>query len=246
MDVDVLDLQIGSLVREFSFRPSSSDNGVIGQVFIDRAYDLRKLRRYAELLDFVGGARTTGRRPLIVDAGANIGATAVYFIGQCPDALVIAIEPETGNFRLLVDNTRSLNVRALQCALAGERGRARVVDPGEGHWGYRTEPVNNGAFENTVECTTVNDIFAQYATDYFPLIVKIDIEGAEKDVFARNTEWVQKTPLIVVEIHDWMLPRQGTALPFLRCIAQYDRDFVHISENIFSISNSLMDLLPGG
>jgi len=34
-----------------------------------------------------------------------------------------------------------------------------------------------------------------------------------------------------------MLPRQGTSRNFLKCIANLDRDFLHIGENIFSIRN---------
>jgi hypothetical protein len=61
----------------------------------------------------------------------------------------------------------------------------------------------------------------------------------EAELFAANTGWVARTPLLIVELHDWLLPKAGTARTFLRCISQLDRDFVHIGENIFSIANDL-------
>jgi hypothetical protein len=70
-----------------------------------------------------------------------------------------------------------------------------------------------------------------------PFIAKIDIEGAEADLFAANTGWVQSFDLVIIELHDWMLPGQGTSRNFLKCIANLDRDFLHIGENIFSIRN---------
>jgi hypothetical protein len=45
--------------------------------------------------------------------------------------------------------------------------------------------------------------------------------------------------VLVIELHDWMLPRAANSGPFLREIAVRDRDFVYHGENIFSISNQL-------
>ena len=93
--------------------------------------------------------------------------------------------------------------------------------------------------EGIVPAVTINQIYESHAARCFPFIVKLDVEGAEKDVFSGNTEWVARTPLIIVELHDWLMPRQGGATPFLRCISALDRDFVFIGENVFSIANDL-------
>lgn len=71
-------------------------------------------------------------------------------------------------------------------------------------------------------------------------MVKIDIEGGESDLFSANTEWVAKTPLIIIELHDWLLTGTANSRTFLQCIAGHNRDFVHIGENVFSIDNDLM------
>ena len=240
MNLERLELEIGDERRSFYLRPGSSDAPVIGQVFVDGAYDLSRLVRFDELSRHLAAGRATGRRPLIVDAGANIGATSLWFATQCRDALVIAIEPEPANFQLVVENTRGCSVLPVPAALASGPKLMRVLDAGEGYWGFRTEAISEcNAATGDVECLSVNEIFSAHAADCFPFIVKIDIEGGEKDVFEQNTEWISQTPLLIVELHDWLLPGQGTSGPFLRAIAREDRDFVHMGENIFSIANDL-------
>jgi FkbM family methyltransferase len=240
MKVDILKFRVGDREREFYVRPQSSDTEVIGQIFVDSAFDISRLRRFSDLEDFLRRARSTGKRPLIIDGGANIGATSVYFSEQCQDAFIVAIEPEASNFQLLVENTKGMPVLPLPCALAASPRRVRVVDVGEGYWGFQTRLVgDDDVSEDDVSCITINEIFAAHQTDCFPFIVKIDIEGGEKELFQQHTDWIEKTPLIIIELHDWLLPGQGVALPFLRSIGQFDRDFVQSGEHIFSIANKL-------
>lgn len=49
--------------------------------------------------------------------------------------------------------------------------------------------------------------------------------------------WIARFPLLAVDLHDWLFPGQGRSLPFLRQISQYNRDFVYLGENVFSIAN---------
>jgi FkbM family methyltransferase len=223
--------------HELCYRPDTSDEHVIWQIFGRGDYDLAMLQRFAEIRALVERRHRTGLRPLIIDAGANIGASAAFFALAFPTATVIAIEPEAGNFDLLVRNTRGLDVRCLRAALAAESGEAAVVDPGGGAWAFRTEKSATG---NLIPCVTVDALYGEFGGDgLYPFIVKIDIEGGEEDVFARNTGWVGRTPVIVAELHDWLFPRQRTSLPFLRCVSALDRDFVYSGEDVFSIANDL-------
>jgi FkbM family methyltransferase len=231
-------------VRDFYFRGDSSDTRVIKQIFGDKLYDISQLRRFDEIIRFAVRAGASGKRPLIVDAGANIGASALYFSTRFPNARTIAIEPELGNYQLLVENTKGLDVRASRRALAAVNGRLRVVDVGEGFWGFQTRSADEGE-TGSVRTMTMNEIYAANAAECFPFIAKIDIEGGEKDVFSANIEWVKQTPLIMVELHDWLLPQDGTSLPFLQCIAGLDRDFVTIGEDVYSIANNLESLVAG-
>jgi len=223
--------------RDVFFRKGTSDEHVIWSIFERSDYDLARLRRFPEILDLVERRHRQGQHPLIVDAGANIGMSAVYFALTYPTARIVALEPEPGNFALLERNTRGLNVCCLRAALGGEEGRVSLVDPGEGNWGFRTR---HAAAADSIPCVTMNGLYRLHGQPpAFPFIAKIDIEGGEAEVFTRDTGWVAETPVLVAELHDWMLPKQGTALPFLRCVSALDRDFVHIGEDVFSIDNAI-------
>jgi len=238
--LDRLILGIEDRTRDFFIRKNSTDTSVVGQEFMDLAFDLRKLRRFEELCNLLAAGRAAGRRPLIIDGGANIGTTSVFFCVQCQDALVVAVEPDAANYQMLVMNTEGLPVLPLPCALAAEPGRCLLEDPGDGEWAYRPHTVELGCVEPvTVSAVTVDEILHAHAGDCFPFIVKIDIEGAERELFSHEAAWVDHVPLIIVEPHDWMLPRQRCAQPLLRRMARADRDFVIIGENIFSMSIDL-------
>lgn len=73
-----------------------------------------------------------------------------------------------------------------------------------------------------------------------PFILKIDIEGGEGDLLGEEAKVFARFPIVVLELHDWMLPRAGTSRAFLRWHAERDRDFVHIGENVFSMCNQLL------
>jgi len=222
--------------REILVRRGTSDEPMIGQIFKNNEYAIAgRLRRGSEIMAFLEGRRAAGQRPLIVDAGANIGASAVYFALTFPGARIVAIEPEEQNFRLLQKNVEGLDVRCLHAALAANPGHVKVVDPGEDNWGYRTEPAESG-----IPCVSVPEIYQQECSAaVFPFLVKIDIEGAEADVFASNFGWFDRTPLVIMEPHDWLLPKRGTSRAFLQCVAGKPRDFIIVGENIYSVQHEL-------
>jgi FkbM family methyltransferase len=238
-------IRLGTQQRQFLFRAGSSDEHSLRQIFREQHYSLNRLRRAADLASYVRRHEARGLAPLIVDAGAYIGASAVYFLAQLARARVVAIEPDHGNFELLAKNVAGLDVELMHAAVASAPGHARVTDPGEGYWGLRTEATPGAdSMDGIIPAVTINHVYEAHAAGCFPFIVKLDIEGAEKDVFSANTEWVARTPLIILELHDWLMPGQGCATPFLRCISALDRDFVFIGENVYSIANDL-DALGG-
>jgi FkbM family methyltransferase len=225
--------------RPFFFRKGSSDESVIEQTFVRRHYDLSQVGdRYAELMAYIRTRAADGTRPLIVDAGANIGASAVFFALAFGNARIVAIEPDATNVDILRKNIAGLDVEVLKGALASAPGRSLVIDPGQGYWAFRT--VDAAADQAGVPNVTIPEVYARHQPDCFPFIVKIDIEGGEKGVFAGSAEWIQQTPVIVIELHDWLFPKQRTASTFLRAIAGLERDFISLGENIYSIAYDLI------
>ena len=118
--------------RNFFHRNSTADLGVLHQIFSQQDYSLEKLRRGHELVDVFGNIIRSGASPLIIDLGANIGASAVWFSVVFPRSQIICFEPDRSNFKLLEINTLGLNVELHQAAIGATDGLVDLIDPGEG------------------------------------------------------------------------------------------------------------------
>ncbi len=89
-----------------------------------------------------------------------------------------------------------------------------------------------------IPLVSVDALVAERAhQDLEPFLIKIDIEGGESELFSQHTNWIDHFPLLVIELHDWMLPGTANSSHFLKATATQERDFVHVGENIFSIAN---------
>ncbi len=220
----------------FYYREGTSDEHVMQQIFVNQDYSLSRLPLHAQINEYAKARMIRGMRPLIVDLGANIGASAMFFMLTYPDARVVAVEPDKENCELLSRNTSGFDCICVEGVIASGKGRANLVDPGIGSWGFRTEIDGGGKLETF----TVPELIEQHGGEqFFPFIVKIDIEGAESELFSKNYDWIDSFPILIIELHDWLLPGTNNARNFLQCIAGRARDFVHIGENVFSLRTPL-------
>lgn len=223
--------------RKFVFRADSvGDTGVVDQIFRAADYYIHPDTRFQNLLRYMAAQSVGGKRPLVVDAGANIGASSVYFALQYPSGRVVAIEPEKGNADLLRRNSEGLDIVVREAALGAEPGTAFLSDPGHSDWGFRVG--ESGALP--VSMVSMPELLEESEAQLFPLVCKIDIEGGEAALFAKNTAWVDRFPLIIIELHDWLFPGEGNSRNFLRAIAANDFDFMYRGENAFCFNNRLL------
>lgn len=215
--------------REFSLRGNGSDYPVFLQIFDQRQYATEDTPRGKDIQARYEAILKAGKIPLIVDAGANVGLSAVYFRDRFPEAKILAIEPEEQNFRELERRADPLIV-PIQAGLANFDGHIDVVDPGLGEWGFRTRKSDRG-----IPAFRLATLLGQHEGE--PFLLKIDIEGFEADLFD-DPALLDRFFVIFFEPHDWMLPKQRTASSFVRAIAGLDRDFLISGENIVSVSNA--------
>lgn len=229
---------------DVELREGTSDWMTFDQIFIDEDYDMRALPRFAELSRLYEKMSRRGA-PLIIDLGANIGLSALYFSMIWPKARIVAVEPDAENFELLRRNVAAAsNIDTIEAAAASKPGKLRIVDPDAPKNAVRTAADGQGNGVE-VDALTIRDLLDRYIPQgCIPFIIKIDIEGAESELFSANVEWIDEFPLMVVELHDWLLPRERTSQNFLRAVSERDRDFVYVDENIFSIKNHQSDLRP--
>lgn len=241
-DLEIVTVQYGSQSRDIIIRKKSSDRFVLGQIFTDQSYNLSSLKRINEISNLYFSILNSGREPCIIDAGANIGVSSVYFSLAMKAARVVSIEPDEQNFILLKKNVEGLNVTAIRAALTSDGHSCEVNDIGMAEWGLVTSSLSDSSQADAhhgvqvVSGTTIKDIFEEYPNTT-PLIVKIDIEGAEEEVFLRNTDWIRKVPLLIIEPHDWLFPRRGTMVNCIRKLSGLNFDIEVRGENVFIINN---------
>lgn len=229
--------------KTFYYRSNSvGDKGVIEQIFQNQDYNIREWAQGQRLMNYYNDASNDPF--LIVDAGANIGASAVYFSNIFKNSVVFSIEPVISNFQILEINTKHhLNKVNYLGALSNADGVMSIEDPGISDWGFRTTPVDNLApnLTNTVKCISPPTIFEDpRIAGAIPLIFKIDIEGAENELFSGDVSWMTKFPLIIIELHDWMFPFSGSSLNFLKATSSFEFDFLHKGENIFLFNRVIL------
>jgi FkbM family methyltransferase len=224
--------------RRFFFRRSGTDLSVIRQIFEQQNYNLSGFALSDKLKSYANKVASAGSSLLAVDLGANIGASALYLLQLDPRIHVCAVEPEPGNFSVLETNCADLPITAIRAAIASEPGTMWISDPGIGEWGFRV----GKSGQEQVEAITMTHILDRFGVSagFEPLMCKIDIEGAETELFGANDAWVDEFPLIVIELHDWLLPGTSNSRNFLRAISKRNFDVVQRGENTFCFNNDLL------
>jgi FkbM family methyltransferase len=222
---------------ELYYRDSpSSDLAVVNQIFQQKVYSLDGWK-HKELIEKFLKNKLENKRPLIIDAGANMGASSVYFSNEWENSLVISVEPEKNNYALLKINTVEKSIISLEGAVGPHNGIMYLNDPGHGDVGYRVAAI--GEYE--VNVFTINELIdIGRKQEAYPFICKIDIEGGESELFKDNINWMDEFAIIIIELHDWMLPLQGSSKAFLNAISRLDFELLQKGENLFFFNKKLL------
>ncbi|MEY2514048.1 MAG: hypothetical protein QOJ89_1406 [bacterium] len=131
------------------------------------------------------------------DIGANIGLTTAHFAQRYPAAHVLALEPHPANFALAQVNVAPYAQRCTLLRSAAWTCDGRVGLEGEAgpQDGYR---VSAGASRLMVSAISLNTLLMRHGS---PDYVKIDVEGAERELLNDATQWAQSVRCISVECH---------------------------------------------
>jgi len=138
----------------------------------------------------------------IIDAGANIGDETVRFRHFHKEALIIALEPEPDNFRMLCLNvSKDPRIFPLQTGLWPRDGRLRI-QPGTTNESFRVEEVSGAPCDNDVQAISIPSLINKFGIPHID-ILKLDIEGAEYYVFDETCkDWVSKVKVFIFECPD--------------------------------------------
>lgn len=236
--LDVIRLSIDNASRTFFFREASnSDRAVIQQVLVDKCYGMRRFRQSVALGAYYSHLIEQDVTPLIIDAGANIGASTLWFASNFPGSHVVAIEPEKNNCELLRKNCLGLNYNLLEGAISSREGQGFLHDPGRGEWAYQVRLSGSGC---RVPLYSAASIVADCrAAGMRPFLCKIDIEGGEAELFREDFVWVGEFAVIVIELHDWLFPFSSNSCSFRRAISDLAVDFLYRGENVFVFNHGI-------
>jgi len=212
----------------------SGDNAVIDECFRDLQYNLPTEAQglladniYREIVD-------SGRKPLIVDCGSNIGVSVLWFAARYPEAHIVAIEPAPDNFALLHRNCLGLDVDLRNAGIGAVDGSAYLSMEGRPSYAYETNYTGDGIPTEIVSLKTI--LASKPASNYTTFLLKVDIEGAERFLFSSGHALLNQFPVILMEPHDRVFPGEGTSLEFFRFHADARREFSMNSTTIASVA----------
>lgn len=217
-------------VGELTMRPRSGDAAVVSQVFSWRQYDTRGFPQHQRLVSVYQEILNRGRTPLILDLGANNGASAQWFAHEYPEAKIVAVEPDPDNARICRLNTPDERVEVITAAIGGAPGRISLNAPVNATLSYTASRSSDGE----IPIVTVNQILSEHP-EHELFIVKIDIEGFEEDLFATNTEWIRETCAIMIEPHDFKFPDRFTSQNLQKAMSRYPFQILLSGENLIYV-----------
>jgi len=161
--------------------------------------DVRVFRNIFERGDYRLPSEITGIISTIVDLGAYTGISTAYFAERYPSARIVALEPDPDNYSCLQHNLNGIlhltRVSALRACVAKTTGTVRFGTEGQS-W----ERAISEKGDIVVPSFTLTDLFAHFDLESVD-ILKMDIEGGEKDVFEAETKWFHLVGWILLEVH---------------------------------------------
>lgn len=174
-------------------RESGSDILMFNEVLLEEVY--------RPVVEHVPDCRT------VIDLGANIGLATLYLAARYPSSRVFAVEPHAGTYGLLRMNVEKL-VREGRCrtwrgAVWGS-ARSLVADlsRGEEHYSAFAAVESEGAAAEgePIEGLPIRELIGLAGFEQVDL-VKVDIEGAEVELFKGDLDWLRQVNAIAIEFH---------------------------------------------
>jgi FkbM family methyltransferase len=141
---------------------------------------------------------------LVVDLGANIGLTSLWFAKCYGVHELLCVEPAARNIDLVRRNLTSNGVKAtiLQAAVGPEDGVALFADDPEANRGHLS---NVGSEVPVISMETI--------LSHLPLgrrvdLLKMDIEGSEQGLLTGDLAWLDRVDALIVEFHPSLVDHQ--------------------------------------
>ena len=188
-------------------REGTSDISVFYQVFVDENYNYKYKKE----------------PKIILDIGANVGYTSIYYTKRFPNAKIYCLESDLDNYNILLKNVEKYkNIIPCNGALYSHDTILNIYDPNLGAWGLQVSETTNNT-NKTVQAYSFKSLLKIWNLENKKIdILKIDIEGSEKELFENDTEFLDNVDLMIIETHDRY--KQGTSQALFNVMK--DKNFI--------------------
>ncbi len=144
--------------------------------------------------------------PYIIDCGANLGMSIIYFKQLYPDARIIAFEADEHIFSFLKKNVESFEFKDVELVNKAVWNKDDILSfIVEGGAGGRLEDKSESGTYKEVPCVSVRKYLMNEKVDFF----KIDIEGAEYEVLKDCEDLLPNVENLFIEYHSMPEKRQN-------------------------------------
>jgi len=207
------------------------------EIFSIESYNLKKFKIWKDISRKYQKYQDAKLIPLILDCGSNIGSSTEYFQRIFKGSYATLIEPEEKNFNFANKNLSNKNNKLLNLVISNEEKDYFFEQDFKDSRAARV----TGSQGTKIKSITINKILDDFPNNkYQPFLIKIDIEGFEAQLFSENYQWMNKFNIIIIEIHDWMLPGVANSHNFINALNQITnkdnkRDLIISGENLISI-----------
>jgi FkbM family methyltransferase len=145
------------------------------------------------------------KAPVIIDAGANIGLSVIYFKMLYPEAKITAFEPDDEVFETLKNNVASFGFSDVNLIKKGLWSEETELT-------FNSEGADAGRISNETNTTKVTKIATAKLSNYLKNnkidLLKIDIEGAEFEVLKECKDYLGNVEKLFVEYHSFIGKKQ--------------------------------------
>ncbi|WP_435151292.1 FkbM family methyltransferase [Candidatus Pelagibacter bacterium nBUS_44] len=216
---------------------NNHDLNTIRQIFIKEEYNFKK-KYNKQIREFYNNILKENKIPIIIDCGSNIGASSNYFNIKFPKSKIIAIEPDTESIKIFKYNVNESNILLYENALSSEVFSYDLDRDGQD---WRSTKIKKNIHNNQSQKTiTISSILEKYDNlIYKPFLIKIDIEGHEKELFKKNYHWIKEFKIIIIELHDWLFPKDEISNNFFLAISNMKKKILKDGENTIVINKDI-------
>lgn len=179
-------------------RKSNSDIGVFNQIFF--------LKEYKVVVDLLHAEKSKDLN--IVDVGANIGLTSIFLRTFFPKSNIVCLEPEKSNIAMCEENFKKNGLSDIKIIPKGMWVENTHLYASNSFrdglsWSFSLSSQKNNESDQPIETITLDKLMEDHDLSKID-VLKIDIEGGEKDLLHNESFMscmAKKVRLTIMEIH---------------------------------------------